>query len=223
VAVLAAMSIRCAHHMNKMLSIAKKMVSDVDDIADGIGKVDISDKDSSRSAISSAIKQAELAEKEDQHHFLTSAQDEISSIYSKHRNRIDNDIKGMELYEPEMMNHPNFVLFKTKVYETINEEEIKNRQLFQDPPPKEDCPICMLPMPFCGELDGRVRFSYQYCCGKRVCTGCIDAARKEVRKGKMKDLCLFCRVPNSHSVEKVQEEDETKRCIRILCARGSVL
>ena len=31
--------------------------SDVDDIADGIGKVDISDKDSSRSAISSAITQ----------------------------------------------------------------------------------------------------------------------------------------------------------------------
>jgi len=135
----------------------KSSSDNVDAIADGIGMVHISGKDTDKD---SAINQ--VVEKGDQNHFLTSAQDEISSIYSKQRNRIDNNFKGIELSEPEKTNHPNFVLFKTKVYELINEEEIKNRQLFQDPLPKEDCPICMLPMPFCGELDGRFRFSYQF-------------------------------------------------------------
>jgi len=40
-----------------------------------------------------------------------------------------------------------------------------------------------------------------------VCNGCIDAAIKEVRKGKMKDLCPFCRVPNPRS-----EKEDLKRC-----------
>ena len=46
-------------------------VSDVDDIANGIGKVDVSDKEA---VISSAIKQAEVAEKEDQNRRVFIAQ-----------------------------------------------------------------------------------------------------------------------------------------------------
>jgi len=186
----------------------KKDGVDVDDIADGIGKVDVSDKEA---VVSSAIKQAEVAQKGDQNQrvFTDYVQDEISSIYSEKRDYFDNMFKAMELSDPEIMNHPKHESMKEELYKQINEEEIKNKKLFQPPPPKEECPICILPMPmpFSGELDGKVRFSYQFCCGKRVCTGCIDAARKEMRKGKMKDLCLFCRVPNSHS-----DKEDLKRC-----------
>jgi len=66
--------------------------------------------------------------------------------------------------------------------------------LFQDPPPREDCPICMLPMPFSNGVCG-VTMAYMSCCGKSICSGCMIAAKEKMRKGKMKWLCLFCRVP----------------------------
>ena len=36
--------------------------------------------------------------------------------------------------------------------------------LFQDPPPREDCPICMLPMP----IDPR-QYHFKICCGQLIC------------------------------------------------------
>jgi len=65
--------------------------------------------------------------------------------------------------------------------------------LFKDPPPKEECPICMLPMPFCMDMCG-VKVSYQPCCGKTICSGCMTASIVEIKKGNMKDACGFCRV-----------------------------
>jgi len=66
--------------------------------------------------------------------------------------------------------------------------------LFQDPPPKEDCPICMLPMPHnSGICD--VHTQYQSCCGKMICIGCAYAANEEMKKGNLKRVCAFCRVP----------------------------
>ena len=74
--------------------------------------------------------------------------------------------------------------------------------LFQDPPPKEDCPICMLPMPHSGGLPMPhsggvclVHRVYQPCCGKVLCYGCIMAAQDEIEKGELKQWCLFCRMP----------------------------
>lgn len=66
-------------------------------------------------------------------------------------------------------------------------------KLFQDPPPREDCPICMLPMPYKSGLCD-VNMVYHSCCGKVICTGCLVAAEVEIDKGKMKELCAFCRV-----------------------------
>ena len=50
---------------------------------------------------------------------------------------------------------------------------------------EDECPICSLPLP----LDGK-QSSFQTCCVKLVCNGCILA----VRKRGMKD-CPFCRTP----------------------------
>lgn len=87
--------------------------------------------------------------------------------------------------------------------------------LFQDPPPKEDCPICMLPMPVnSGVCD--VHTNYQSCCGKIICCGCVQASRDETKRrnkerkqknmSKMKDLCPFCRVADTYS-----DKEEVKR------------
>jgi len=69
-------------------------------------------------------------------------------------------------------------------------------ELFQDPPSKEECPICMLPIPFSndGVVCG-VRTVYMPCCGKTICHGCAMLEIEEIMKGNLKPLCAFCRVP----------------------------
>ncbi|KAL7533704.1 hypothetical protein ACHAXR_008624 [Thalassiosira sp. AJA248-18] len=63
--------------------------------------------------------------------------------------------------------------------------------LFQQPPSKEDCPICFLRLPSeAGET------AYQPCCGKTLCTGCMYEMRKET------NICPFCRTPAAVSEEE---------------------
>ena len=64
--------------------------------------------------------------------------------------------------------------------------ELHDEELFIQPPPNEDCPICMLPLP---SLYTGIR--YRSCCGKRICSGCIYAVEKRDGVG----LCPFCRTP----------------------------
>ena len=80
---------------------------------------------------------------------------------------------------------------------TNNNENEDDKLLFQDPPPKEDCQICMQPMPFYTNSTGMrgAQPMYQPCCGKLLCTGCMVTSVKEMHKGNMKRLCPFCRIP----------------------------
>ena len=79
--------------------------------------------------------------------------------------------------------------------------ELHDEALFKEPPPREDCPICMLPLPFA--MDER---SFKSCCGKTICDGCMYAMVMEgVRKGKKKEqvgICAFCRTPPHSSNEE---------------------
>ena len=58
--------------------------------------------------------------------------------------------------------------------------------LFKKPPPREDCPICMLQLPSTEYI------VYQMCCGKVICYGCLDAMGAS-------DDCPFCRKPAASS------------------------
>ena len=85
----------------------------------------------------------------------------------------------------------------------MNRIVISDDELFKDPPPKEDCPICFLPMPYSsGACD--VQQVYQPCCGKKLCSGCKDLATDEMRKGTIKGCCPFCRKPLPNSEELLQ-------------------
>ena len=72
--------------------------------------------------------------------------------------------------------------------------DYRRNKLFLDPPPKEDCPICMLPMPHASGACG-VGKTYMACCGTMICSGCSKAEDGEVEKGNIKAWCAFCRVP----------------------------
>lgn len=88
--------------------------------------------------------------------------------------------------------------------------ELHDGAIFKEPPPREDCPICFLPLP----LDGG-QAVFKSCCGKLICNGCIHAMDEEARgRGKV-DLCAFCRTPASSS-----NKEEFKR-IRKLMESGN--
>ena len=90
--------------------------------------------------------------------------------------------------------------------------ELRNEALFKDPPAKEDCPICFLPMPVklisCASLPPATVSSvpihdfaianeglatkhtdqYYPCCGTSICKGCVVSFYETWSK----DKCPFC-------------------------------
>ena len=79
--------------------------------------------------------------------------------------------------------------------------DISDDELFKQPPPKEDCPICLLRLPTLGS--GSV---YKSCCGKMICSGCAyapvyDNLGNEISERK----CPFCRTPAPDSDEEIKE------------------
>ena len=89
--------------------------------------------------------------------------------------------------------------------------ELHDEALFKEHPPRDECPICFLPLPL---EEGQV--TLQACCGKVVCAGCIYAMIEEAHgRGKL-DLCAFCREPNQTS-----DEVEIQRIKRLMEANNA--
>jgi TPR repeat protein len=110
--------------------------------------------------------------------------------------------------------------------------ELYDEALFKDPPPKEDCPICFLPMPnqliACislplatlssvpvhdfaianKELANKATEEYYQCCGKSICRGCIYSFCESGNIGK----CPFC---NSDRADKTDEEQVAELMKRV--------
>jgi TPR repeat protein len=104
--------------------------------------------------------------------------------------------------------------------------EIHDKALFKNPPPKEDCPICFLPMPgkliCCAslppatissvpindfaianeELANEAMEQYFPCCGKSICAGCIHSFCKSGND----DKCPFCNSERNKTDEEHGEE-----------------
>ena len=97
------------------------------------------------------------------------------------------------------------------IIEKFSKMEISDEELFADPPPRDDCDICFLPMPYTRASCG-VTTVYQPCCGKILCYGCVSAAKSEMIKGSLKRCCPFCTVPlsitNGEQIERVKKRME---------------
>ena len=74
--------------------------------------------------------------------------------------------------------------------------ELHDEALFKPPPPREDCLICMIPLP---SLETGSR--YYRCCGKEICSGCIHAI--SLRDNGV-GLCPFCRTQTPNDEETVK-------------------
>ena len=86
---------------------------------------------------------------------------------------------------------------------SITRITIPNDEMFKEPPPKEDCQICFLPMPFSSGMC-RVRTTYMPCCGMTLCEGCVFAVQAEMDEGNTKRWCPFCRIPIPSAKEALQ-------------------
>jgi tetratricopeptide (TPR) repeat protein len=108
--------------------------------------------------------------------------------------------------------------------------ELRDEALFKDPPPKEDCPICFLPIPeklincvslrpatrssvpiqdFADEhveLAQREMETYYPCCGKSACGGCLHSF---YMSGNMK--CPFCNADGDSKTEEERVQEMMRR------------
>ena len=85
--------------------------------------------------------------------------------------------------------------------------ELYDVELFKAPPPREECPICMLPSPL---YDNYTGITFHSCCGKNICDGCEYAMR--MVDSKLEDLnCPFCRTPPA-----ITDEEEIKRLKKLM-------
>ena len=71
--------------------------------------------------------------------------------------------------------------------------------LFSQPPPIDECPICMLPLKM-----NRLERAYYPCCGKEICIGCVYALGHNRRK------CVFCRTPMNTSNRELIKQFESR-------------
>ena len=84
--------------------------------------------------------------------------------------------------------------------------ELYDEQLFKQPQPREECPICMLTLP---HESGTATATFESCCGKLICNGCIYTMRET--GGKNMELCPFCKTPPANS-----DKEEVKRVKKLM-------
>ena len=108
--------------------------------------------------------------------------------------------------------------------------ELRDEALFKDPPVKEDCPICFLPLPVAliccislppatlssipiydfsianEALEKRAMETYCPCCGKSICRGCVHSFHMSEN-----DKCPFCNYDHLKSSQEEKDEEIMKR------------
>ena len=84
---------------------------------------------------------------------------------------------------------------------TRDTNDISDDELFKQPPPKEDCPICLLRLPQLPKGS-----TYHECCGKAICSGCNYAPVYDNLGNAISERkCPFCRTPAPTSIEEYIE------------------
>ena len=93
--------------------------------------------------------------------------------------------------------------------------ELYDEALFRDHQTPDDCPICFLPLPLdfgrnaapqTTGIEIHAQTTFQSCCGKIICCGCIYAMCQEDReRGGERGPCAFCRAPMvTSAAEEIQ-------------------
>ena len=82
--------------------------------------------------------------------------------------------------------------------------ELYDEQLFKEPSPPEQCPICKLILPIDTEQS-----TFKSCCSRVICNGCCDLVKEE-----HDDHCPFCKV-------KIRSHEEEIKRLKELMDEGN--
>ena len=75
---------------------------------------------------------------------------------------------------------------------------VTDEELFKQPPPKEDCPICFLSVPTLATGQ-----TYMSCCGQLLCSGCTHAPVYDDQGNVIQNGCAFCRKETPSSTKEL--------------------
>jgi len=85
--------------------------------------------------------------------------------------------------------------------------KLHDEKLFKQPPPDEDCPICMILLPSLGPTGKK----YKTCCGKVICSGCVYAPVYDNQGNKVDNQkCPFCRIPTPYTDEEAVQREKKR-------------
>ena len=97
-----------------------------------------------------------------------------------------------------------------------SQEETANIDLFAPIPQREECPICLIPLP----EDKLTR--YMSCCGKHICCGCdykhsLTEAEKGVKSNELKCAfcCQACPKNNMKALKRLMKKNNTQAFIQM--------
>ena len=101
--------------------------------------------------------------------------------------------------------------------------ELHDIELFKQPPPEEDCPICFIRLP---TLSTGSR--YMSCCGKTKCNGCCYAPVYDNQGNEVDNKkCPYCRTPwidsKKENVQRLEKRMETNDPIAMYNVGGRFL
>ena len=82
-------------------------------------------------------------------------------------------------------------------------KELHDEKLFEQPPPLEDCPICMVRLPYAHKAR-----MYMNCCGKIICTGCTYAEMNSKAAKRKDNVCPFCRTLAHKPEESIKQYEK---------------
>jgi len=88
------------------------------------------------------------------------------------------------------------------------QKETKDIDLFAPITEKEECPMCLIPLPY---NEGEIMF--HYCCGKRICNGCSYKSMETDKNNGVPTeefKCAYCR----RLISKSNPTKELKRLIK---------
>ena len=87
-----------------------------------------------------------------------------------------------------------------KAHRKIHKKECKciekELKLFADPPPRDECSICMITLPL-----EKMMSSYMSCCGALICSGCCFSQTNRAKEEGLIINCAHCRAPYPDSKE----------------------
>ena len=88
---------------------------------------------------------------------------------------------------------------KLEGWGTRDTNDVSDDELFKQPPPKEDCPICLLRLPLLASGS-----TYYACCGKMICSGCDHApVYDNLGNAIIEKKCPYCRTPVPTSIKEI--------------------